>query len=69
MKHLLPEILPVTHTSTSAETYRMSSQHVTPQHLPPGFESLSSFIKLPSIHPPQVFSEELMEFAEELPSM
>ncbi|ETN15221.1 hypothetical protein PPTG_07383 [Phytophthora nicotianae INRA-310] len=54
-----------THTSTSAETYRMSSQHVTPQHLPPGFESLSSFIELPSLHPPQVFSEDLMEFAEE----
>ncbi|KUG01984.1 hypothetical protein AM587_10000753 [Phytophthora nicotianae] len=54
-----------THTSTSAETYRMSSQHVTPQHLTPGFESLSSFIELPSIHPPQVFSEELIKFAEE----
>ncbi|ETO83410.1 hypothetical protein F444_02566 [Phytophthora nicotianae P1976] len=54
-----------THTSTSAESYRMSSQHVTPQHLPPGFESLSSFIELPSLHPPQVFSEDLMEFAEE----
>ncbi|ETP52443.1 hypothetical protein F442_02544 [Phytophthora nicotianae P10297] len=34
-------------------------------HLPPGFESLSSFIELPSLHPPQVFSEDLMEFAEE----
>ncbi|ETP24070.1 hypothetical protein F441_02874 [Phytophthora nicotianae CJ01A1] len=54
-----------THTSTSAETYRMSSQHVTPQHLTPSFESLSSFIELPSIHPPQVFSEELIKFVEE----
>ncbi|POM62740.1 hypothetical protein PHPALM_28061 [Phytophthora palmivora] len=52
-------------TSAPAEMYGTPSHHEIPQQLPPGFESLSSFIEFPSLQPAQVFSEELMEFAEE----